>query len=170
MNSRYISKVCQENYCMSAVGLIQPFVIIFSYSTPVFYYVSSRGMTGNTRNPKSPLRPHLRECAAQSRPSDPIFVFAYSRQNTKNPPKSPLRPPQLVPWFLRFIRISALMSKTRVLKCAISMTIMVVIAGQCDHFLPFPPFSAIACLATVLSITRNARKPMAANFGKFLQC
>ena len=103
---------------------------------------SSRGMTGKTRNPKSPLRPHLRECAAQSRPSDPIFVFAYSRQNTKNPPKSPLRPPQLVPWFLRFIRISALMSKTRVLKCAISMTIMVVIAGQCDHFLPF---STISC-------------------------
>ena len=34
----------------------------------------------------------------------------------------------------------------------------------------FRPFSAIACLATVLSITRNARKPMAANFGKFLQC
>ena len=98
---------------------------------------SSRGMTGKTRNPKSPLRPHLRECAAQSRPSDPIFVFAYSRQNTKNPPKSPLRPPQLVPWFSRFIRISALMSKTRVLKCAISMPIMVVIAGQCDHFQPW---------------------------------
>ena len=34
----------------------------------------------------------------------------------------------------------------------------------------FRPFSAIACLATVLSITRNARKPMTANFGQFLQC
>ena len=34
----------------------------------------------------------------------------------------------------------------------------------------FPPFPAIACLATVLSITRNARKPMTANFGQFLQC
>ena len=35
------------------------------------------------------------------------------------------------------------------------------------HFLPFP---AITCLATLLSITRNARKSMAANFGQFLQC
>ena len=159
-----------------------------------------------------------------------ITSMASSRGMTWNArnPKSPLRPPQLVPWFLRFIRISALMSKTRVLKCAISMTIMVVIAGQCDHFQPwretrrnqfstifhhfppfsaifyhclpghlddhgaksakihflsfsrgnqfsvifglFLPFSAIACLVTSMAITRNARKPMAANFGKFLQC
>ena len=122
--------------------------------------ISSRGMTGTTRNPKSPIRPYLRECAAQSRPSDPVFVFAYSRQNTKNPSKSPLRPPQLVPWFLRFIRISALMSKTRVLKCAISMTIMVVIAGQCDHFQPWRetrgnpwlPISANSCNVNLTSI------------------
>ena len=51
------------------------------------------------------------------------------------------------------------------------------------HFLPnnrgelfstifghFRPFSAITCLATLLSITRNTRNSMAANFGQFLQC
>ena len=37
-------------------------------------------------------------------------------------------------------------------------------------FCHFRPFSAIACLATLLSITRNARKPMAANFSQSLQC